>query len=102
MSTNVVEDKDIPQQVTSKLMPIEHQVGSNVAAALQDPETVGVLTTVVMGHDGSQYIVSIGLGPDLLWQVQYLLKQAKEERAQGVPCVGFHCSFKGGDEDQGS
>ena len=100
MPTNQEEGEDGTLQFISKLVSIEHQVGSNVTAALEHPETVAVLTIVMVGGNGGQHIVSIGLDPELLGQVQNLLGQAKEERTQRVPCLGFHCFIK--DHDRGS
>jgi hypothetical protein len=97
----------MPQFVTV-LTPMEQQVGVHVINALQHPETVAVLTTVAVGQDGLQRIVSVGLDPAMMEQVQQLVVQAREERTKRVPCVGFHCVLedrqreeeqqKGGDE----
>ena len=100
--SNQGEGENGPLQLISKLMPIEQQVGSNVIAALEHPDTVAVLLTVVMTGDGAQHIVSIGLDPGLLGQVQNLLRQGTEERTQRIPCVGFHCFLKDRHHEGGS
>ncbi len=100
--SNQGEGENGPLHVISELMPIEQQVGSNVIAALEHPDTVAVLLTVVMAGDGAQHIVSIGLDPGLLGQVQNLLRQGTEERTQRIPCVGFHCFLKDRHHEGGS
>ncbi len=100
--SNQGEGQNGPLQVITKLMPIRQQVGSNVIAALQHPDTVAVLLTVVMADDGAQHIVSTGLDPGLLGQVQSLLRQGTEERTQRIPCVGFHCFLDGRHHEDGS
>ena len=87
------EDPGPPQFVTT-LSPIEQQVGVHVIAALQHEDTVAVITTVAMGRDGQQRIISVGLDPELLEQVQELIMQAQAEKTQRVPCVGFHCRLE--------
>ncbi len=82
-----------PRFVTS-LAPVEQQVGVHVIRALQAPETVAVLSTVTMGPDGHQRIISVGLDDALLEQVRGLLAEASEERTERVPCVGFHCRLE--------
>ena len=93
------QEPELPQFVT-RLTPIEQQVGVNVIAALQHPKTAAVLSTVAMGGDGAQRIVSVGLDQELLSQIQALLVQAKEkkEEAPSVPCLGFQCYIKDDDE----
>ena len=49
---------------------------------------------MVVAPDGGQRIVSAGLDPELLEQVQSLLDKAEDERDEEVPCVGFHCFVK--------
>ena len=85
-------------QFVTPLTPIEQQVGVHVINALQHPETVAVVTTVAMGRDAQQHIISIGLDQELMEQVQELLHEAKEERTQRVPCVGFHCVLQDREE----
>lgn len=94
----VEEAQAIPEFVT-RLTPVEEQVGMHVIAALQHPETVAVLSTVAMGRDGTQQIVSFGLDPQMLRQVQEFLRGATEEKKQRVPCVGFHCHIREDDDE---
>ena len=86
----VPDDTGMPQFV-SVLASMEQQVGSHVIAALQHPETVAVLTTVAMGQDGHQRMVSVGLDPEMVEQVRDLVAEAAQAKTNDVPCVGFHC-----------
>ena len=78
----------------SKIKNLELQIGEHVLAALQHPETVAVLTTVVIGPGGEQHIVSAALGPERMSQVNELLDEAQEERIDDEVCFGFHCLVK--------
>lgn len=80
-----------PKQYVTPLTAIEHQVGSNVIAALQDPENVAVLSTVMAGPNGHQHVVSIGMGPQVAEKVHALVAEAHGAKRDRVPCVGFHC-----------
>ena len=59
---------------------------------------MAVLTTVVVGGDGGQHIVSAALDPGILQQVQHLLRDAQSQRDEEIPCVGFHCLLKRKDQ----
>ncbi len=87
------DSRQIKHFVT-RIKSAEIQVGEHIIAALQEPSTVAVLTTVVVAPDGGQRLVSAGLDPELLEQVQSLLDKAEDERDEEVPCVGFHCFVK--------
>ena len=90
-------------QFVTPLRTIEQQVGSHTITALQHPQTVAVLSTVAMGQDGTQRIVSIGLDPQMLGQVEQLLHSATEQQKRRVPCIGFHCYIdkpEDGDDDE--
>lgn len=89
------------RQFITPLKSIEQQVGEHVIAALQMPDTVGVLSAVVIGPAGGQHVVSTPLDPELLTEVQDLLAKASREKAGEVPCVGFHCHLKHRREDEG-
>ena len=91
--TNQVDGGQLKQFVT-RIKSAEHQVGEHIIKALQDPDTVAVLTAVVVGTDGTQAVVSAALDPGMLQQVQKLLHTAEKERVEEVPCVGFHCLLK--------
>ncbi len=86
------------KQFATQIKSAEHQIGEHILTALQDPETVAVLTAVVAGTDGTQSIVSAALDPQILKQVQRLLHDAEVKRDEEVPCVGFHCLLKRKDE----
>ncbi len=92
----VVRDVDTNQikQFITQIRSAEHQVGEHIITALQDPDTVAVLTTVVIGPKGGQHIVSAGLDPETLEEVQKMLVKAEEDRHEDIPCVGFHCFLK--------
>ncbi len=90
------EDK-IKQQVArfvSKVKNLDQQIGEHVLAALQHPDTVAVLTTVVVGPSGEQHIVSASLNPQRMSQVNQLLEEAQQERVDDEVCFGFHCLLK--------
>ena len=92
-----VDRKQIQQFVTT-IKTAEQQVGENIITALKSDGTVAVLTTVVVGPDGQQRIVSAAIDPGLMVQVQHLLFRAQNERKQEEPCLGFHCLVKPADE----
>ncbi len=78
----------------SKIKNLELQIGEHVLAALQHPDTVAVLTTVVVGLGGEQHIVSAALSPHRMSQVNELLEEAQEDRINDEVCFGFHCLLK--------
>ncbi len=83
----------IAQFVTTIRNP-EEQVGRHIIQALQHDDTVAVLTTVAMGPDGKQRVISAALDPQRMVQVQEILAAAEQEREPEEPCVGFHCLIK--------
>jgi len=92
----VVQDVDTNQikQFITQIRSAEHQVGEHIITALQDPDAGAVLTTVVIGPEGGQHIVSARLDPETLEEVQRMLVKAEEDRHEDIPCVGFHCFLK--------
>ncbi len=92
-----VDRKQIKQFIT-QIKSAEQQVGEHILKALQDDETVAVLTTVVVGGAGGQHIVSAALDPGILQQVQHLLRDAQSQRDEEIPCIGFHCLLKRKDQ----
>lgn len=72
----------------------EQQVGEHVIQALQHPDTVAVLTSVVLGPNGQQHIVSAALNASQTAEINRLLQSATEEREEETLCVGFHCLIK--------
>jgi hypothetical protein len=88
-----IDPKQIAQFVTT-IRNAEQQVGEHIIQALQHGDTVAVITTVVMGADGQQRVVSAALNPERMQQVQEILQAAEEEREEEEPCVGFHCLVK--------
>jgi len=87
-------DSDQIKHFVTQIRSAEHQVGEHIINALEDPDTVAVLTTVVIGPEGGQHIVSAALDPEMLEEVQKILLKAEEERHEETPCVGFHCFIK--------
>ena len=87
-------DPDQIKHFVTQIKSAEHQVGEHIINALQDPDTVAVLTTVVIGPEGGQHLVSAALDPEMLEEVQTMLLKAEEERDEETPCVGFHCFIK--------
>jgi len=78
----------------SKIKNLDLQIGEHVLAALQHPDTVAVLTTIVIGPGGEQHIVSASLSPHRMSQVNKLLEEAQHERIEDEVCYGFHCLIK--------
>ncbi len=88
-----LDEQHLPHFVTT-LKSAEQQIGENIITALQHDDTVAVLTTVIMGPDGNQRIVSAALNPRLMSQVQQMLAEAQREREDEEMCIGFHCLIK--------
>ena len=84
-------DVDQIAQFVTTIKNAEKQVGENIITALQHDSTVAVLTTVVMGPDGQQRVISAALNQARLMQVQEILTEAQVDREPEDPCVGFHC-----------
>ena len=82
------------EPIASQLLPISEQVGRNVLEALQDPDAVAVLTTMVPGITADR-VVSLGLTPQQMGEVQHLLETiAAEDEAAAASeerCIGFQC-----------
>ncbi len=89
----VVENLNGPQiaRFVSQIKNVELQIGEHVVAALKHADTVAVLTTIVVGPDGSQHIISAALNPQRMAQVNELLYEAEQERDEDEVCFGFHC-----------
>ena len=83
--------------LVTQLAPITEQVGTHVLQALQDAETVAVLTTVVAGFPADR-VVSLPLTNAQLASVQKLLMQVQAEPApqteeEEARCIGFQCQI---------
>jgi len=74
----------------SPLKSLELQIGENVFGALQQDNTVAVLS-IVNAEQGEQRIISVPLDAQLLQRVQELLVESDVQASPRVPCVGFHC-----------
>lgn len=92
-------DKDQIMQFVTTIKNSEQQVGEHIINALQHEDTVAVITTVVMGPDGQQRVISAALNPERMQQVQEILQAASKEREPEEPCVGFHCLVKPKESD---
>ncbi len=97
MPAVINQDAGQLRQFVTQIKSAEHQMGEHIITALQDPNTVAVLTAIVAGP-GGHALVSAALDPDMLGQVQKILHDAELKRAEEVPCVGFHCLLKRKDE----
>ncbi len=90
------------QVVASTLVKPSEQIGQNVLSALDQPDTVAVLTTLVPGVQADR-VVSLPLSPRELGEVQALLATLIPEEPlaeEDMPCVGFHCEMqRPADED---
>ncbi len=95
-SCQVTNDVDTSKmaQFATEILNAEEQVGRHIISALQHNDTVAVITTVAIGTDGTQRVVSAALNPERMKQVQEILTQADEEREKEEPCIGFHCLVK--------
>lgn len=91
--TNEVDEQQIAQFVTT-IRNAEEQVGHHIISALKHAGTVAVITTVAMGPDGKQRVISAALSPERMAMVQQILQTAEDEREDEEPCVGFHCLVK--------
>lgn len=83
-----------PQQVShfvTSIKDVHQQVGEHVIGALQQPNTVAVITSVVVGPGGKQHIVSAALDPQKAALVNQLIAGAKQQRREETQCVGYHC-----------
>ncbi len=92
-ATNDVDPNQLKHFVTT-IKNAEQQVGEHIIKALQHGDTVAVLTTVMVGPDGVQRIVSAALDPKRMAQVNEILQSAAKERESQEPCFGFHCLIK--------
>ncbi len=94
-----------PAQVShfvTSIKDVHTQVGEHVIGALQQPNTVAVVTSVVVGPGGKQHIVSAALDPQKAAMVNQLLAGAKQERKEEIQCVGYHCLIEPKAEGQQS
>ncbi len=82
------------ETMVAHLLPVSEQIGRNVMSALNDPDSVAVLTTVVPGV-GADRVVSVGLTPQQMHDVGILLQEIEEEDDDAAQdehrCIGFQC-----------
>lgn len=89
----MAEQKGIPSYVTN-LTPVTEQVGGHVLKALQSPEVVAVVTTLVPGM-GTDRVVSMPVDAARMGMIQALLAQVHDTKQPDPPkCVGFHCRLE--------
>lgn len=79
------------QHFITSIKTAEQQVGEHIVRSLQHPGTVAVLTTVGVGPDGNQSVISAALTGDQMEAVQALLSEAEIDREYEEACIGFHC-----------
>jgi len=72
----------------------EQQLGEHILNVLRHGNTVAVLTTVAIGPDGTQRIVSAALDTMRMSQANEILQAAQKERQEQQPCLRFHCLVK--------
>jgi hypothetical protein len=89
VSQNMTEQQ--VARFVSKIKNLEQQVGEHVVAALQHPDTVAVITTIVASPSGEQHIVSAAIDPHRMALINELLSAAEQEREDDEICLGFHC-----------
>jgi len=87
------DQSQITQFITT-IRNAEEQVGEHIVRALQHMDTVAVITTLAIGPDGKQRVISAALNAERMQQVQEILSSAERERIEEEPCVGFHCLVK--------
>jgi len=89
-----IPDGQTPTVMGELISPTD-QIGRNVMAALEDADSVAVLTTLVPGVSADR-IVSVGLTREQMHHVGILLNEIEaedEETAQDeARCIGFQCS----------
>lgn len=89
------------EPLVTELLPITDQVGRHVMNALQEPDAVAVLTTIVAGVS-SDRVVSVALTPEQMAGVQAVLEsiEAEDEEAAADEerCIGFQCRIPGSND----
>ncbi len=94
IATTSSKDRAKIAQFVTTIKNAEQQIGEHIIQALQHADTVAVLTTVALGADGQQRVISAALNPQRMQQVQEILRAAEQEREEEEPCLGFHCLVK--------
>jgi len=93
--TDTTEPDGKTETMVAQLLPVSEQIGRNVMSALNDPDSVAVLTTVVPGV-GADRVVSVGLTPQQMHDVGILLQEIEEEDDDAAQdeqrCIGFQCT----------
>jgi len=88
------------QRFITRLQTIERQVGEHILAALEDEETVAVLTTVASGLRADR-IVSVPLSREQVADITHVLQQAQvdPDEDDAEPTIGFHVILDDGEEE---
>ena len=90
------EPNEPSNTVVSEIVPVSDQIGRNVMAALNGPNAVAVLTTLVPGVSGDR-VVSMSLTDEQMHHVGVLLNQIQEEDEEAAAdeerCIGFQCQL---------
>ena len=96
------DGQDAPaSRFVTKLLTIERQVGEHVLIALEQPETVAVLTTVASGIRNDR-VVSVPLSREQVEDITSILAKAQEEpdEEDDSPTIGFHVVLDGTDTEE--
>ncbi len=84
------------ETTVTEMVSITDQVGRNVMKALNDPDAVAVITTLVPGVSGDR-VVSLGLTDEQMHHVGLLLNQIQAEDEAAAEdeerCIGFQCQI---------
>lgn len=86
------EDTETPvSRFVTKLLTIERQVGEHVLTALEQPDSVAVLTTIAAGIRNDR-VVSVPLSREQVEDITSILAQAQEEpdEEDEASTIGFH------------
>lgn len=105
MTEPTPDEPQAPRHHVTDIRTVERQVGDHVMAALEDDETVAVLTTIV-GGVRTDRIVSLPLDAEQAQAVSELLQAAQSEadqdesdedgRREGF--LGFHAVLRSDEE----
>lgn len=89
------------QPISTPLTSFTEQVGQHVVTALQQEDTVAVISAIVpgIGHGGDR-IVSMPVGPAMMAQIDALLQGAHQipQEEFEEKCIGFQCQIPGVDD----
>ena len=86
-------EENTSQPISTPLTSMAEQIGQHVISALNQADTIAVLTTITGSRIGRQ-VVSLPLDPKQMNDIQMLLTDLDEhDEPETLDCVGFHCQF---------